>query len=144
MEIRNNNTPNAGPSKIDLTKVNRDSIHERIPSPPVQPPQTPTGDSELPGSKRIKRAREEFAAAQSVHKRIEAARKRHAAGQPDQLSVSSGAQVLADTAIRAGSTQSDAATRATQVSELKAMYSAGTLDVSSLVAESAYRMLSGE
>jgi anti-sigma28 factor (negative regulator of flagellin synthesis) len=92
--------------------------------------------------KRIHGARER--AAESVHKRIKSARESYADSHSDADSVtlSTGAQKLSDTRIEPRPADSDE--RAQRVGELKQQVQDGKLDVNALVAETAYRMLSGE
>ncbi len=161
MEIRNNSVGNSGSDQIDLTRTNRDALRERVSAPPTNP-RAPAADGASVTSathlgvardrqaqakslhKRIHGARERFAA--SVHKRIEGARERFAAGQvkTDEVSVSSSAQELAETAIAPRPQDVDAAVRTQRVSDLKLQHEQGKLDVDSMVAEAAYRMLGGE
>jgi anti-sigma28 factor (negative regulator of flagellin synthesis) len=91
--------------------------------------------------KRVKGARAEA----SVEKRVQAARKDFANPAPeDQVTLSSSAKELSDTQISPRASDADTAARTKRVEELKAQYQGGQLDVGSLVAEAAYRMLGGE
>lgn len=161
MEIRNNSVGSNGPDQIDLTKANRESIRERAPSPPDVPKQKTASDEFTPvNPKRIKNARADFIRDASVLKRVADARDRYAsvhkrvadardrfakqAATPDLISFSNSAQELSETAIAPRPNDVNVASRAQRVSDLKAQYQGGQLDVESLVAETAYRMLGGE
>ena len=186
MEIRNNRVGGSGADGIDLTRANRDAIRDRAPNPPAPPKAAQAEQAASTSGKRLPRAREEVAKAESVHKRIanardrfesvktrvanardrfesdhervqdarvrfesvhkriQGARARNGLDTPDQVTLSSNAQELADTAITPSLKDVDVAMRTKHVHELKAQYGSGQLDVESLVAESAYRMLSGE
>ena len=183
MEIRSNSASNDGPFPIDLTKANRAAIREASPMPP-KPSPVKSDDSASSDQKRVASARERFAAAASVHKRVHgaraeasenkrvhAARVEAAAGKrvhaaraeesegnrvqdararfkvaapEDQVTLSTGAQELADTTVATHPAEVNDTARAQRVSELKARHDSGKLDLESLVAETAYRMLGGE
>lgn len=93
--------------------------------------------AEYSASKRVNEARTEF----SVAKRVQIARKDFGANPPeDKVTLSTGAQELSDAKLPVH----DAAAREQRVSELKELHQRGQLDTQSLVAEAAFRMLSGE
>ncbi len=160
MEIRNNGVGKSGSDQIDLTRTNRDALRERVNAPPTNPrPATADSAAASPSDvgthrdrlaqaeslhKRIHGARERFA--KSVHKRIAGARERFAAEQvkKDEVSVSSRAQELADTTIAQRPQDVDAAARTQRVNDLRSQHEQGKLDVESMVAEAAYRMLGGK
>ncbi|HUR27268.1 MAG TPA: flagellar biosynthesis anti-sigma factor FlgM [Planctomycetota bacterium] len=168
MEIRNDKASGVGSNRIDLTKANREAIREQNPSPPE--PQT-VQDAASNDAKRVAAARDRFEAQSevnkhvlkrvhdaraqfsvekrvrearaeySVAKRVQLARKEFSAHAPeDKLTLSSGAKQLTD----AVPSIQDASVRAQRVSELKELHQNGQLDVQSLVAEAAFRMLSAE
>ena len=156
MEIRVDSTGSSGSNRIDITKANRDAIREQNPSPPKPEPVKPLSLGDGNASKRIATARDRFDEARSVHVRIEGARDRFDAavsvhkriegartrtdGTPeDQVSLSMNSQALADTGPRV----IDEKARALRVTDLKSQYKSGQLDVGSLVAQTAYRMLGG-
>ncbi|MEO6708491.1 MAG: hypothetical protein ABI054_11785 [Planctomycetota bacterium] len=159
MEIRNNSAADGGAKRIDITKANRDAIREKNPSPPKidadsddndgnrakrvkdararfeaasQQKEVAQARAEFSHDKRVKAARTEF----QVHERVAEARGRLATKvAEDTLTLSSSSPVQSSEV---------ASGREKRVSELKAQYDSGRLDVESLVAETAYRMLSGE
>ncbi len=160
MEIRNNSTGADGTARIDFTQANCESIRARNPLPPTPEPIKGTPSGGTPGKriadardiaaaaasvhKRISTARDASAAAASVHKRIEGARSRVDTGaSKDTVTVSTNAQSLADAVVTLPASDATDSARAQRVSELKAQFRGGHLDVGSLVAETAYRMLGG-
>jgi anti-sigma28 factor (negative regulator of flagellin synthesis) len=137
MEIRNNASGNN--PRIDFTQSIRKSISDSAPVEPAKSKQ-PAAAADLPvNPKRIKNARAAFHAEQSVLKRVRDARDRYEKEHAnDNVSVSAEAQELARAAA------APAADRSARVSELKVEHASGRLDVNGMVAEAAYRMLSGE
>jgi anti-sigma28 factor (negative regulator of flagellin synthesis) len=130
MEIRNNASGSNGSERIDFTRSIRETIRERNPIPPPATKPPPPADVPV-DPKRIKNARAIF----SVAKRVHEARERYQETQAtDTLSVSPEAADMVNSK----------ADRTRRVEELKAQHESGRLDVNSMVAEAAYRMLSSD
>lgn len=152
MEIKSNQSGNVNNERIDFTRANREAIRQNL---PAETKSSPAQDGTT--SKRIKNAREEAVARETHYRRMsnmrdhfrasEAAHEKRAqmrASDTDSIDVSRSAQELAETTLTPRATDVDSADRAKRVSELKAQFEKGTLNVESLVAETAYRMLGGE
>ncbi|HTF89348.1 MAG TPA: hypothetical protein VK843_13130 [Planctomycetota bacterium] len=158
MEIRNNSAADGGAKRIDITKANREAIRDKNPSPPkVDVDALNDGNR----AKRVKDARARFAAAAhqkevaqargefSHDKRVKSARnefhvEKRVAEARARLQLKSNSEDTLTLSSSPAQSSEVASGREKRVIELKAQYGSGKLDVESLVAETAFRMLSGE